>query len=73
MISGEYSGKCIPRILTNVIRVRLDDNMEISIHKKASPEMRKTSYSTYLKVERTDKSYEGSYHVIKFIDLRPNY
>ena len=39
--------------------MRLDDNMEISIDKKASPEMRKTSYSTYLKVERTDKSYEG--------------
>ena len=47
-------------MLTYVIRVRLDDNMEISIHKKASPEMRKTSYSTYLKVDRTDKSYEGS-------------
>ena len=53
-------GKCkILRSYFLTFRVRLDPNMKIDTMKKARSDLRQTSYSTLLRVERTDRSYQG--------------
>ena len=42
------------------VKVRHDPNMNITLVKKTSVDMRKTSYSTYLAVAVTEKKYQGS-------------
>ena len=52
--------KCkIPRSHFLTSRVRLDPNMKIDTMKRARSDLRQTSYSTQLRVERTDRSYQG--------------
>ena len=52
--------KCkIPRSYFLTFRVRLDPNMKIYTTKTARSDLRQTSYSTRLRVERTDRSYQG--------------
>ena len=41
------------------VKVRHDPNMNITLVKKTSVDMRKTSYSTYLAVAVTEKKYQG--------------
>ena len=51
--------------LSASLRVRYDENMNITTMKKASSDMRRTSYKTLLKVYKANKSYEGIYEYAK--------
>ena len=43
----------------DTVRVRHDPNMNITFLKKTSTDMSQTHYSTYLRVEAAEKSYQG--------------
>lgn len=45
----------------DTVRVRHDPNMNITFLKKTSTDMSQTHYSTYLRVEAAEKSYQGEF------------